>query len=90
MNARPCKKCNKMIVLAQDRMSGKWIPLDTVAPCYKQIGPRLVVREEKAMVSHYCTCPYADEFSKSKNKKDEYQLPLEQPQRDFNEPKEIE
>jgi len=53
-----------MIVMAQDTEAGTWIPLDTVAPVYRQTGEARVERDRKAYVTHYATCPHASEFSR--------------------------
>lgn len=59
-----CKGCNKPIVwgLTED---GKRIPLDPSAPVYVRDG-EVVRRERLAMVSHFATCPKANDFSASK------------------------
>lgn len=48
---------------------GKKIPLDPHAPVYSAIeqrGRTEVVRTHLAMVSHFATCPNANDFSGSK------------------------
>jgi hypothetical protein len=65
---KPCKGCGKMILWAQTT-EGKWIPLDTRAPTYsiadvKGMGLRALRSE--GYVSHFATCPKANDFSASK------------------------
>jgi len=56
-----------MVVFAKDP-DGKWQVLDNTAPVWKQIGMKegvaRVVREPSAMVSHFSTCPNANDFHK--------------------------
>lgn len=96
MIQRPCKRCGKPIRLAQNSTTGKWIPFDPEPVVFSVVGDIAVKPEpgpigEIFMISHFYTCPHADEFSKSKNKKDEHQLPLDAPvERHFSEPKDPE
>lgn len=66
MSAKPCKGCGKLVVFAKDP-DGKWQVLDSVAPVYRQTGVKdgvaQVVRDTKALVSHFATCPNANKFS---------------------------
>jgi len=78
MKTTPCKGCGKPIVFAKDS-AGKVIPLDPVAPVYRVFlsevdGHRCELVERKpmdrttGMVSHFATCPAANDFSASKRK----------------------
>ena len=64
-----CHGCNKEIVWAQTK-DGVRIPLDPRAPVYRLLGdsrdPAPVIRDKTAMVSHFATCPNANEFSGKK------------------------
>lgn len=83
-----------MVVFAKDP-DGKWQVLDNTAPVWKQIGVKdgiaRVVREPSAMVSHFSTCPNANEFSASKRESEpESKTPFTMaPQKHFSEPKEV-
>ena len=70
----PCKGCGKRIIFAENE-DGAMVPLDPSPPCYElQVqheasnagySSKLVaVRRETTYVSHYVTCPKADQFSK--------------------------
>ena len=64
----PCKACKKPILFAETH-EGKKIPLDTVAPVYQvleNIGKPQAHRAEGYYVSHFCTCPQANQFSAGK------------------------
>ena len=93
MSQRPCKRCGKTIHLAQNSTTGKWIPFDPEPVVFSVVGevavkPTAGVTGERFMISHFYTCPFADQFSKNK-KKDDHQLPLDAPpERHFSEPKE--
>lgn len=70
MKTTPCKGCKREIVfgLTED---GKRIPLDPRPPVYAVIGQNeagvpLVRRHVGAMVSHFATCPNANDFSGSR------------------------
>jgi len=68
-----CKGCEKVVVWALDA-EGKWIPLDPTPPVYHVAldpkGQPRCLRAQAAMVSHFATCPKANEFSGSKKKKE--------------------
>lgn len=64
--------CGKPIVWGLDPQ-GKAIPLDPSAPVYRVMrhdsgGRPLIERDRGAMVSHFATCPKANEFSKSQKR----------------------
>ena len=64
----PCRGCGKPIVwgLTNDN---KKIPLDPAPPVYSIVthnGQSEAVRTTLAMVSHFATCPNANDFSASK------------------------
>ncbi|PYS91476.1 MAG: hypothetical protein DMF62_02375 [Acidobacteria bacterium] len=69
MSAKPCRGCGKLVVFAKDP-DGKWQVLDASAPVWRQSGVKegvaQVVRDSKAMVSHFSTCADANKFSASK------------------------
>jgi hypothetical protein len=66
-----CRGCGKNIVWAILE-NGKKIPLDPTPPCYVLTacgGPEpAAVRDRGVMVSHFATCPKANQFSGSKKK----------------------
>lgn len=75
MKTSPCKGCGKPILWAQDH-EGKKIPLDPKPPVYTVYGRDLdkgVALCERStrqifMVSHFATCPNANDFSGSRKK----------------------
>lgn len=89
MNIGKCKGCGREILWAKSS-KGFSIPLDPNIVVYSvvdgiavKVPPSLI--GEKFYVSHFSTCPNADDFS-GKNKSS-----FVDPQhRDFNEPKEVE
>ena len=89
MSAKPCRGCGKMVVFAIDKDTGKWQVLDNVAPVFKQIGMKdgkpYVIRDKTAMVSHFATCPSANEFSATSRR----DLPSAGPEQHFSEPKDV-
>jgi len=60
-----CRGCNKKLIWAKTP-GGKFIPLDAVAPVYMKLGDGSFARHVEAYVSHFSTCPHANEFSSSK------------------------
>lgn len=68
---RPCKGCGKPIVVAK-QADGIPIPLDLTAPVYRYepdfTGELVATRDVGAYVSHFASCPKADQFSASKRK----------------------
>lgn len=65
-----CKGCGKEILWAVDAQ-GTRHPLDTTPPTYVIVGAHkdgtpMVVRSS-GYVSHFATCPQANEFSRRKN-----------------------
>jgi hypothetical protein len=72
MKTSPCKGCGKPIVWGET-VEGKKIPLDPKPPCYAVSvnvpnGRVWARREEEVMVSHFATCPKANDFSGSRKK----------------------
>lgn len=67
---RPCKGCGKSLIFAKTA-EGKIVPLDPVPPTYRierdMLGEEIAVRSD-AVVSHFATCPRADQFSKGKKR----------------------
>lgn len=67
---RTCKGCGRAIVWAKHAATGKLIPLDPLAPVYTLAAGTDVAdtpvcsKAELAFVSHFATCPKANEFSK--------------------------
>lgn len=66
MTTTPCKGCGKPIVWGVDAM-GQRIPLDPSAPVYRMDeqpdGSIVAARDLRYAVSHFKTCPKANEFS---------------------------
>ena len=71
-----CRGCGKAIVWGVDEKSFGKLPLDASAPVYHYRGAsargpmfqrdtRGVDDRRRALVSHFATCPAADQFSKS-------------------------
>lgn len=87
MSAKPCRGCGKPVVFAMDE-EGKWQILDASAPIWKQVpskdGKPHVMRDPKAMVSHFSTCRHANAFSASRAQSQPG------PELHFSEPKEVE
>lgn len=73
MRKTPCKGCGREIVFATTS-TGRKVPLDPSAAVYQveersdgNVSAHLWKRSEGApMVSHFATCPKADQFSASK------------------------
>jgi hypothetical protein len=67
--SRACKKCRCPLTFVTGE-GGKPIPLDTRSPVYRiakdMLGNEVAVRDREAFVSHFCTCPEANQFSKGK------------------------
>jgi hypothetical protein len=67
---RPCRGCGVPIIFLADS-EGKIQPLDLQAPTWRieqdLMGQEIAVRAD-ALVSHFSSCPKADDFSKSKRK----------------------
>ena len=62
-----CRGCGKPIVWAKDP-TGKAIPLDPRPPVYlvtSEDDEARCVRQPNSMVSHFATCPAANQFSGS-------------------------
>lgn len=73
MKTSPCKGCGKPIVWAKT-LEGKMIPLDPKPPIYwvedDGNGGQACHRIREGMVSHFSTCPNANDFSASKKRGD--------------------
>lgn len=59
-----CKGCGAKILWGADE-DGKAIPLDPSAPVYEEDGS-VIRRTRLAYVSHFKTCPQANQFSATK------------------------
>lgn len=93
MSEARCRGCKKEIVWATTS-TGKNIPLDPSVTVYSvvpergrliAVQPTPGVLGERFLVSHFNTCPNANDFS-GKNKN----AVVDPQRRDFNEPKEVE
>ena len=67
-----CKGCGKKITWGETE-EGKMIPLDPRPPVYEvwmraNDGKTFIKRRTDCYVSHFATCPNANEFSGSKRK----------------------
>lgn len=65
-----CRDCGKLILWGET-LDGKRIPLDMRPPIFRIIRTQnglvtLVERMENAGVSHFATCPRANDFSSAK------------------------
>lgn len=67
MTEQPCKGCGKAIVWAKSD-TGATIPLDPQAPVYTLNEDGTCARNKDAMVTHFATCPNANQFSKGGKK----------------------
>ena len=77
-----CRGCGKPILWGTEEGTGRRLPLDPTPPVYEvqgfydggdtgegqDIGVTAVRRHFKAYVSHFATCPKANEFSGSKKR----------------------
>jgi hypothetical protein len=67
---RPCKACGKKLLFVRDE-HGKLHPLDAEAPVWVVIqdlyGNPTAVRAANSYVTHFATCPSANEFSKGRS-----------------------
>ena len=64
--ASECKGCGKKIYWGA-LPDGKRVPLDPVPPCYRyDAATGVAARMTGCMVSHFATCPKANEFSGKK------------------------
>lgn len=57
----PCKGCGRLIHFARTPQ-GKTIPLDVRPPVYKLTEDGRCERAPDTYVTHFATCPNADEF----------------------------
>lgn len=66
---KKCRGCSVMVLFAKNE-TGKVIPLDTQAPTYEiktdLLGQQVAIRTDTVYVSHFSTCPKANDFSKGK------------------------
>ncbi len=71
MTERPCKACGCPLTIAT-QANGKPIPLDRRSPVYRfekdLTGTLVAVRDTTAFVSHFATCPKAEQFSAAKRR----------------------
>lgn len=73
----PICKCGRQIMFGKTP-EGKFIPLDCSAPVYSDVTPEYeaesgtlrIERNVNAFVSHFATCPNANEFSRRKSKEE--------------------
>lgn len=68
MNTVPCKGCGRSIFWALNPISGKRVPLDPKPPVYRiqmDTGQVFAHQDKQAFVSHFATCPNANDFSGS-------------------------
>lgn len=87
MSAKACKGCGRPVFFAKDLATGKWEVLENTAPTWEQLGLKEgvpIVRRSKSLVSHFNTCPKANNFSSS-NKPEQLSMP--EPEQHFSEPK---
>lgn len=67
---RPCTKCGCPLIIVTGP-NGKPIPLDARSPVYALTADLLgneVCQSVEGYVSHFCTCPKADAFSKGRKR----------------------
>lgn len=69
MNETRCRGCGKKITFVKNE-AGKLVPLDTRAPVYELsrdfTGEPVAKLSEGFFVSHFATCPKANDFSSNK------------------------
>lgn len=67
---RSCRACGKPLIFVVDA-SGKIQPLDPAPPTWRidryLTGEEVAIRAD-ALVSHFSTCPKADQFSSARRK----------------------
>lgn len=78
-----CGGCGKKVIWGTSE-TGARVPLDPVPPVYRIVGAASVgyaklVRDKQAYVSHFSTCPSANQFSRSR-RTDPAQSSLELPE----------
>ena len=66
---RPCKACKRKLYFVRNE-EGKMVPLDAVAPTFRigldTAGDLIAIRATTTFVSHFATCPSANDFSSSR------------------------
>lgn len=71
LEERPCKGCGRRLAFVKDQ-NGKTHPLDLVAPTFAirvdSLGHPFAERASDVYVSHFATCPKANDFSKGGRK----------------------
>jgi len=67
-----CKGCGKEIIWAKRRASGKTIPLDPSLPIYAFENGECWEPDLPLAVSHFKTCPNANDFSASRKKETDW------------------
>lgn len=60
-----CRGCGRMVMFLKDE-HGRTQILDVVAPVYAHVGTTRCKRDTMAFVSHFATCPDANDFSKKR------------------------
>jgi hypothetical protein len=68
---RPCKGCGAPLLLLKSS-DGKVIPMDLRSPVFvvgkDMTGTEVAMRATDAFVSHFATCPKANDFSKGRKR----------------------
>lgn len=81
MSAKPCRTCGKLVVLAKDRETDRWIALTNQASIWRSVMPKegvpYVMREHKLLTTHYCSQP------------EQPAATMPEPEPHFSEPKEL-
>lgn len=64
MSQAVCRACTRKLLWAKNE-HGKWVPLDAGMIVYQidPTDPQKCVRNPSAFVTHFQTCPYANNFS---------------------------
>jgi hypothetical protein len=65
--AQNCKLCGKLLVFAVNQETGARVPLDTIAPTFTvetNGEASLIATRSPAFVTHFATCPAANEFGR--------------------------
>lgn len=65
---RNCRLCGKPLVFGVNKETGARVPLDTVAPTFAvetNGEASLIATRADAYVSHFATCPAANQFGRN-------------------------
>lgn len=83
MSQSKCKGCGKPIEWIEHTnvVTGelKKVPLDSRAPTFRFNSETGIWERSDAMVSHFATCPNANQFSASKKEEPKQQNPTDEP-----------